>query len=658
MQVLLTVFIGSSNDAVKRLVTPFRSALIEAAGEAGLKLDIRVWRDEDAMPAQRHTLDVILTELARADIGVFFFAHDDELLTGVRNTERSLEPVYVPRDNVVFEAGMFFGRLGLSRTVTLVERGARVPSDFAGIKPHMFSAESDSDRTNYFHIIARQLVKSWLLLEPHSNEHRLALLRDMGYGETIESQRRAIDSREGDLVRGIYEGELSGPIVFDTDACIRAYIEALGSVTKRFCTTTFLESGFWESASGEVMQANNDLMNRLRAQAGAVRRLFLMSKPFERFLSQEGNVIASARKAGDETVVEFRENWFLEREKKISWMLKQGCEVRFAFDDRSLLWEASLSDELKRNSRANDTEIAIFDDRRIDLYHGGQNGHVTRVISFPNLSRAFPVHLERAMDYFESLWQRGTPAETILQDWRGTIDRSKARIDPDSNWLALYEYGLDHRDRTLKEDEFKCVVRSLTNAGLMGKIQSYLDIGTCTARYPIGLFDSGAFAEDAKLVAIDEDTDCIRFSRGKIRDHARIEPRLELIQADFLRDPSEIRGGKFELITCMLGTLSHFGGPSARPSEKMRRTKIVDALENMKKLLAHEGLLLLGNWSDRAARDKRFLEIYRDQDRERLRAWTLSKAELEDCLIQLDLEVVAIHPVPAGMDVFVCQSRL
>ena len=75
-----------------------------------------------------------LLELTReVDFAAFVFARDD--WTGVGGTgSSSLESAQAsPRDNVVFEAGLFGGVLGMHRTFILHAKGAKLPSDLLGL---------------------------------------------------------------------------------------------------------------------------------------------------------------------------------------------------------------------------------------------------------------------------------------------------------------------------------------------------------------------------------------------------------------------------------------------------------------------------------------------------------------------------------------------
>lgn len=75
-----------------------------------------------------------LVELAKdVDFAAFLFAKDDWTAT---NTAASPPPdagQSSPRDNVVFEAGLFGGTLGMRRTFILHANGAKLPTDLLGL---------------------------------------------------------------------------------------------------------------------------------------------------------------------------------------------------------------------------------------------------------------------------------------------------------------------------------------------------------------------------------------------------------------------------------------------------------------------------------------------------------------------------------------------
>ena len=73
-----------------------------------------------------------LVELTReADFAAFVFAQDDWTAKGVLPEAASGQAS--PRDNVVFEAGLFGGALGICRTFILHANGAKLPTDLVGL---------------------------------------------------------------------------------------------------------------------------------------------------------------------------------------------------------------------------------------------------------------------------------------------------------------------------------------------------------------------------------------------------------------------------------------------------------------------------------------------------------------------------------------------
>jgi len=73
-----------------------------------------------------------LVELTReVDFAAFVFAQDDWTTKGTPTDAGSGEAS--PRDNVVFEAGLFGGALGIRRTFILHANGAKLPTDLLGL---------------------------------------------------------------------------------------------------------------------------------------------------------------------------------------------------------------------------------------------------------------------------------------------------------------------------------------------------------------------------------------------------------------------------------------------------------------------------------------------------------------------------------------------
>ena len=112
------IFLGSSAEQAK-LVQAIARGLEDVA-------DVEAWTS--TFNPGRSTLERLVELSQEVDFAAFVFAHDDWTASrGSQSGEAS------PRDNVVFEAGLFGGALGLRRTFVLHARGAKLPSDLLGL---------------------------------------------------------------------------------------------------------------------------------------------------------------------------------------------------------------------------------------------------------------------------------------------------------------------------------------------------------------------------------------------------------------------------------------------------------------------------------------------------------------------------------------------
>src|SRR6186713_2597334 len=75
-----------------------------------------------------------LVELAHeVDFAAFVFAHDDWTAASPPVSPAEESGQASPRDNVVFEAGLFGGVLGMRRAFILHANGAKLPTDLLGL---------------------------------------------------------------------------------------------------------------------------------------------------------------------------------------------------------------------------------------------------------------------------------------------------------------------------------------------------------------------------------------------------------------------------------------------------------------------------------------------------------------------------------------------
>jgi CRP/FNR family transcriptional regulator, cyclic AMP receptor protein len=116
------VFIGSSVEAL-----PIAREL-----QTGLSHDpfiVQPWTD-GVFRASRDSVDSLVAAVKKADFAVLVLTADDTLIT--REMEHR-----APRDNCIFELGLFMGALGRDRTFIVKPRGVdiKLPSDLLGITP-------------------------------------------------------------------------------------------------------------------------------------------------------------------------------------------------------------------------------------------------------------------------------------------------------------------------------------------------------------------------------------------------------------------------------------------------------------------------------------------------------------------------------------------
>ena len=124
------VFIGSSSEGLD----------IAYAVQEELELDAnsRVW-SQGIFQLSSTILDGLLKTLDTTDFGIFVFSADDVL----KIRDQHVQSV---RDNVIFELGLFIGRLGKDRSFFIIPRNneqLHLPTDLLGIIPATFNPDRE-----------------------------------------------------------------------------------------------------------------------------------------------------------------------------------------------------------------------------------------------------------------------------------------------------------------------------------------------------------------------------------------------------------------------------------------------------------------------------------------------------------------------------------
>ena len=116
------------------------------------------------------TLERLLELVHEVDFAAFVFARDD----WTNNTPAASDPSgpgqASPRDNVVFEAGLFGGVLGMRRTFILHASGSKLPSDLLGLTCVRYGEATTATETRVINEKLRKAIE---------NEGRLARIEGL-----------------------------------------------------------------------------------------------------------------------------------------------------------------------------------------------------------------------------------------------------------------------------------------------------------------------------------------------------------------------------------------------------------------------------------------------------------------------------------------------
>lgn len=126
-----TVFVGSSSEGLP----------IARAIQIGLdrEAELTLW-NQGVFGLSEGTLESLVHAIEQFDFAVLVLTPDDLVESRGRSSPG-------PRDNVLFELGLFMGGLGRDRTFIVHERSAdlRLPSDLAGVTSATFERRSDGN---------------------------------------------------------------------------------------------------------------------------------------------------------------------------------------------------------------------------------------------------------------------------------------------------------------------------------------------------------------------------------------------------------------------------------------------------------------------------------------------------------------------------------
>ena len=116
------LFVGCSTESL-----PVAQAIQTALAHD--PIEVKVWTD-DTFEASNFPIISLERELSKVDFAVLLLSPDDKVISRDTTSDG-------PRDNIVFELGLFMGALGHSRTFLVYPHGIdiKIPTDLAGLTP-------------------------------------------------------------------------------------------------------------------------------------------------------------------------------------------------------------------------------------------------------------------------------------------------------------------------------------------------------------------------------------------------------------------------------------------------------------------------------------------------------------------------------------------
>lgn len=405
-------------------------------------------------------------------------------------------------------------------------------------------------------------------------------------------------------IKNLYSGQVE--ILGDRHAFIM-YVDGLNNVKKRFLTTSYLDSPFWNNEYDdiEVLGANQKLVERIGSANGSIdngiHRLFIIPIEINAFISNQVDSVISDLKNG-----------YPEKHNKLKRSLLE-IEYLSSIIEMKIIDQASLPRPI-RNSNQNffnpvkyNMEIAVYDDFRIDIFRLDAVKIINSTRVFSRKLQDFSVLRSRVLDYYSQAWNNENChsisyyIEVVKEELKY---QTKLKVDYDTEWLLNYDHLIKSNNHIL-ESEKSTLLGYLKRQGK--KYKNHLDVGVCTGRYPEEL-KKVEIVE--KSFAIDMDSD-VAFWMSNFRQNIpflRWDIRLPSVVNE-LKKTFNI--GSYDIITCMVSTISHFD-----KEEKFRkfnfRTGIEQALINLSFLLNKNGILVISTWKDFSILRNGEISLYKD----------------------------------------------
>lgn len=216
-----SIFIGSSSEGLE-VARSLRTQLNNDA-------EVTLW-NEGVFTLSQGYLEALANALPRFDFAVLVFSADDQV------ESRGVTQI-APRDNVMFELGLFMGRLGRARTFVLHDaaKHPKMPSDLAGVSVAQFR----SDRADGNLVAAvgsaadaiRGAVRSLGVHESRSSQNLRNATDSIEHASETVSRLVSLLARSRAVELDVISRQFAGLMPADILASIRRDLADLQSVT-------------------------------------------------------------------------------------------------------------------------------------------------------------------------------------------------------------------------------------------------------------------------------------------------------------------------------------------------------------------------------------------------------------------------------------------
>jgi predicted nucleotide-binding protein len=144
--VIPAIFIGSSSEAL-----PIATAIHKSLSRQ--RVEARMWSD-GVFQCSRATIEDLLTATEQSDFAILVLAADDVTISRGRKKA-------APRDNTVFELGLFMGALSRTRTYVVAPKplDIKIPTDLLGVNLLTFEQRRTQSIANSLRPVNRELMR-------------------------------------------------------------------------------------------------------------------------------------------------------------------------------------------------------------------------------------------------------------------------------------------------------------------------------------------------------------------------------------------------------------------------------------------------------------------------------------------------------------------